>query len=110
MYQSQIAVNLKKKIDEEMQNFKTQNSLMTLDEQILNAKNKDELISIKNHLANIQEMELMQQQGLSQTKQKTKILLKKAGFVDVLGLCMLVGFIVGIGIGIGYILYRFGLK
>ncbi|MBE6153540.1 MAG: hypothetical protein E7166_04880 [Firmicutes bacterium] len=110
MYQSQIAVNLKKKIDEEMQNFKTQNSLMTLDEQILNAKNKDELISIKNHLADIQEMELMQQQGLSQTKQKTKILLKKAGFVDVLGLCMLVGFIVGIGIGIGYILYRFGLK
>ena len=110
MYQSQIAVDLKNKIDEEMKNFKTQNSLMTLDEQILNAKNKDELISIKNHLANIQEMELVQQQGLSQTKQKTKILLKKAGFVDVLGLCMLVGFVVGIGIGIGYILYNFGLK
>ena len=50
------------------------------------------------------------QQGLSQTKSKTRILLKKTGFVDILGLCMIVGFIMFIGIGIGYILYSFGLK
>jgi len=110
MYQSQIASDLKSKIDEEMSNFKMNNSLMTLDEQIINARSKDDLVSIKNQLANIQEMELLKQQDLIQTKQKTKILVKKAGFVDVLGLCMLVGFVVGIGIGIGYILYNFGLK
>lgn len=110
MYQSQIASDLKSKIDEEMSNFKTNNSLMTLDEQIINARSKDDLVSIKNQLANIQEMELLKQQDLIQTKQKTKILVKKAGFVDILGLCMLVGFVVGIGIGIGYILYNFGLK
>lgn len=110
MYQSQIASDLKSKIDEEMSNFKTNNSLMTLDKQIINARSKDDLVSIKNQLANIQEMELLKQQDLIQTKQKTKILVKKAGFVDILGLCMLVGFVVGIGIGIGYILYNFGLK
>lgn len=110
MYQSQITSDLKNKIDEEMNKFKINNSLMTLDEQILNAKNKNDLISIKNQLAKMQEMDLVQQQGLSQTKQKAKILIKKTGFVDVLGLCMLVGFIIGISIGIGYILYNFGFK
>lgn len=110
MYQSQIASDLKNKIAEEMNRFKINNSLMTFDEQISNAKNKNDLISIKNQLANMQQMSLVQQQGLSQTKSKTRILLKKNGFVDILGLCMIVGFIMVIGIGIGYILYSFGLK
>jgi len=104
MYQSQIAANLKSKIDEEMNKFKANTSLMTLDEQISNAKSKDDLLNIKNQLTNLHEMRVGQE--LSQNKQKTRVLLKNSGFIDTIILFIIIGFVVGLGIGIGFILYK----
>lgn len=111
MYQSQIASNLKNKIDQEMNEFRTKSNLMTLEEQISNAKNKADLISIKQQIDTLQKIQMEKNQQKEKEFQKVlrKPNLKEAGFVNVFSIAMVTGFICGLGICIGYLLYRFGV-
>ena len=106
MQHSKIASNLKTKIDDEMNKFKSNNSLVTFDEQILNTNNKSDLLNIKNQLISLQKNELVPEQELKQTKHKIRILLKDAGFIDFVTFFIIFGFIIVLGIGIGFILYK----
>lgn len=86
MYRSDIADNLKIKIDSEMNNLVSNTNLITIDQHITNINSKEEL-----------------------EKQKILVKIKEGGYVNILVLSLIVIFVLGIAVGIGYMLFYFGV-
>lgn len=107
MYQSEIAYDLKSKIDNEMNNLVQNTNMITLNQHISNAKSKEDLERMKAEIISYQEYVQEQQQTLK--NQKRLVLTKDAGFVNTLVLSLIVIFVMGIAVGIGYMLFRFGV-
>lgn len=107
MYRSDIADNLKMKIDSEMNNLVNNTKLITLDQHITNINSKEELENMKSELLSYNEYVLSQQQTME--KQKVLVKVKEAGYVNTLVLSLIVIFVLGIAVGIGYMLFQFGV-
>lgn len=106
MYRSDIADNLKTKIDKEMNNLVSNTKLITLDQYITSIDSKEELENMKSELLSYNEYVLSQQQTME--KQKVLVKVKEAGYVNTLVLSLIVIFVLGIAVGIGYMLFQFG--
>lgn len=107
MYRSDIADNLKIKIDNEMNNLVNNTKLITLDQHITNINSKEELENMKSELLSYNEYVMSQQKSLE--KQKVLVKVKEAGYVNTLVLLLIVIFVLGIAVGIGYMLFQFGV-
>lgn len=107
MYRSDIADNLKIKIDNEMNNLVNNTKLITLDQHITNINSKEELEKMKSELLSYTEYVMSQQQTLE--KQKVLVKIKEGGYVNTLVLSLIVIFVLGIAVGIGYMLFQFGV-
>lgn len=107
MYKSDIAENLKFKIDTEMNNLVKNTNLIPLEEKLTNVKSKEELESVKAQLISYSEYVNSNQRTLEKPKVLRKI--KEAGFVDVITISLIVVFVMGVAVGIGYMIYRFGM-
>lgn len=107
MYRSDIADNLKTKIDKEMNNLVSNTKLITLDQYITSIDSKEELENMKSELLSYNEYVLSQQQTME--KQKVLVKVKEAGYVNTLVLSLIVIFVLGIAVGIGYMLFQFGV-
>lgn len=107
MYRSDIADNLKMKIDSEMNKLINNTNLITIDQHITNANSKEELENMKSELLAYNEYVMLQQQSLE--KQKVLVKVKNAGYVNTLVLSLIVIFVLGMAVGIGYMLFRFGV-
>lgn len=108
MYKSDIAEDLKTKIDNEMSNLVSNTNLISLEERVTNIKSKEELETVKAQLISYSE----RVNSNNRVMEKPKVLVKKlqqAGFIDVITISLIVVFIMGIAVGIGYMLYRFGM-
>lgn len=105
MYHSDIADNLKIQIDNEMNNLVNNTKLITLDQYITNVNSKEELENMKLELLPYDEY------GRQKSLEKQKILVKvkEAGYVNALVLLLIVIFVLGIAVGIGYMLFKFGV-
>lgn len=106
MYRSDIAENLKIKIDNEMKKLVNNTNLLTMKEHITSVKNKEELKSIKSKLL-YEEYNLSQPQVLE--KAKGSVRMREAGYANAFVLSLIVIFVLGIAIGIGYMLFRLGV-
>lgn len=106
MYRSDIADNLKTKIDNEMNNLVNNTKLITLDQHITNINSKEELENMKSELLSYNEYVMSQQQSLE--KQKVLVKVKESGYVNTLVLSLIVIFVLGIAVGISYMLFQFG--
>lgn len=107
MYRSDIANNLKTQIDNEMNNLVSNTKLITLDQHITNITSKEELENMKSELLSYNEYVLSQQQTME--KPKVLVKMKEAGYVNTLVLSLIVIFVLGIAVGIGYMLFHFGV-
>lgn len=107
MYRSDIADNLKVKIDSEMNNLIGNTNLTTIDQHITNANSKEELENMKSELLAYNEYIMSQKQTLEKPKVLVKI--KESGYVNTLVLSLIVIFVLGIAVGIGYMLFQFGV-
>lgn len=107
MYKSDIAENLKLKIDTEMNNLVKNTNLIPLEEKLTNVKSKEELESVKAQLISYSEYVNSNQRTLEKPKVLRKM--KEAGFVDVITISLIVVFVMGVAVGIGYMIYRFGM-
>jgi len=108
MYKSDIATDLKTKIDNEMSNLVSNTNLISLEERVTNIKSKEELETVKAQLISYSE----RVNSNNRVMEKPKVLVKKlqqAGFIDVITISLIVVFVMGIAVGIGYMLYRFGM-
>lgn len=108
MYKSDIAEDLKTKIDNEMSNLVNNTNLISLEQRVTNIKSKEELETVKAQLLSYNE----RVNSNNRVMEKPKVLvrkLKNAGFVDVITISLIVVFVMGIAVGIGYMLYRFGM-
>lgn len=107
MYNSDIANNLKNKIDNEMSNLVSNTNLLTIDQHITSITNKQELENMKAELLSYNEHIKNHQQTLE--KPKVLVKMKEAGYVNSLVLSLIVIFVLGIAVGIGYMLFQFGV-
>ena len=107
MYKSDIAENLKIEIDTEMNNLVKNTNLIPLEEKLTNVKSKEELESVKAQLISYSEYVNSNQRALEKPKVLRKI--KEAGFVDVITISLIVVFVMGVAVGIGYMIYCFGM-
>lgn len=107
MYKSDIAEDLKIKIDTEMDNLIKNTKLIPLEEKLTNAKSKEELENVKAQLISYSEYVNSNQRSLE--KPKVLVKMKEAGFIDVITISLIVVFVLGIVVGIGYMLYHFGM-
>ncbi len=107
MYHSDIADNLKTKIDNEMNNLISNTNLITIDQHITNVNSKEELENMKSELLSYNEYVISQQQTLE--KPKVLVKMKEAGYVNTLVLSLIIIFVLGIVIGIGCMLFQFGV-
>lgn len=107
MYKSDIAEDLKIKIDTEMNNLIKNTKLIPLEEKLTNVKSKEELENVKAQLISYSEYVNSNQRSLE--KPKVLVKMKEAGFIDVITISLIVVFVLGIVVGIGYMLYRFGM-
>lgn len=107
MYHSDIANNLKTQIDNEMNNLVSNTKLITLDHHITNITSKEELENMKSELLSYNEYVLSQQQTME--KPKVLVKMKEAGYVNTMVLSLIVIFVLGIAVGIGYMLFHFGV-
>lgn len=108
MYKSDIAENLKIKIDNEMSNLVNNTNLISLTEKVSNIKSKEELKAMKAQLISYNDYVTTKKQTL----EKPKVLVKKlknAGFVNNVFISLLIIFIMMIAFGIGYLFHRFGM-
>lgn len=107
MYKSDIAEDLKVKIDIEMNNLVKNTNLISLEEKLTLVKSKEELESVKAQLISYSEYVNSNQRTLEKPKVLRKM--KEAGFIDIIIISLIVVFVMGIAVGIGYMIYRFGM-
>ena len=108
MYKSDIAENLKVKIDNEMSSLVNNTNLISLEERVTNIKSKEKLETVKAQLLSYNE----RVNSNNRVMEKPKVLVRKlqnAGFINVITISLIVVFVMGIAVGIGYMLYRFGM-
>lgn len=108
MYKSDIAENLKVKIDNEMSSLINNTNLISLEERVTNIKSKEKLETVKAQLLSYNE----RVNSNNRVMEKPKVLVRKlqnAGFINVITISLIVVFVMGIAVGIGYMLYRFGM-
>lgn len=106
MYTSDIAEDLKNKIDTEMKNLINNTNLISLEQRVTNIKSKEELETVKAQLISYNER--VNTNSRTMGKQKVLVKMKEAGFIDAVTLALIVVFVMGIAVGIGYMLFRFG--
>ncbi len=106
MYRSDVAEDLKNKIDTEMKNLINNTKLISLEQRVTNIKSKEELETVKAQLISYNER--VNTNSRTMEKQKVLVKMKEAGFVDALTISLIVVFVMGIAVGIGYMLFRFG--
>ncbi len=106
MYQSEIANNLKGKIDNEISALINNSKMVSLNQHISSSKSKEELGQIKSEILLNYENNLEKEQELQ--KQKRLVLTKEGGFINTIILSLVVIFILGIAVGAGYMFYHFG--
>ena len=106
MYRSDVAEDLKNKIDTEMKNLINNTKLVSLEQRVTNIKSKEELETVKAQLISYNER--VNTNSRTMEKQKVLVKMKEAGFVDALTISLIVVFVMGIAVGIGYMLFRFG--
>lgn len=106
MYRSDVAEDLKNKIDTEMKNLINNTKLISLEQRVTNIKSKEELETVKAQLISYNER--VNTNSRTMEKQKVLVKMKEAGFVDALTISLIVVFVMGIVVGIGYMLFRFG--
>ena len=106
MYRSDVAEDLKNKIDTEMKNLINNTKLISLEQRVRNIKSKEELETVKAQLISYNER--VNTNSRTMEKQKVLVKMKEAGFVDALTISLIVVFVMGIAVGIGYMLFRFG--
>lgn len=106
MYRSDAAEDLKNKIDTEMKNLINNTNLISLEQRVTNIKSKEELETVKAQLISYNERVNTNSRTIG--KQKVLVKMKEAGFVDALTISLIVVFVMGIAVGIGYMLFRFG--
>ena len=106
MYRSDVAEDLKNKIDTEMKNLINNTKLISLEQRVTNIKSKEELETVKAQLISYNERVNTNSRTIE--KQKVLVKMKEAGFVDALTISLIVVFVMGIAVGIGYMLFRFG--
>lgn len=106
MYRSNVAEDLKNKIDTEMKNLINNTKLISLEQRVTNIKSKEELETVKAQLISYNER--VNTNSRTMEKQKVLVKMKEAGFVDALTISLIVVFVMGIVVGIGYMLFRFG--
>lgn len=106
MYRSDVAEDLKNKIDTEMKNLINNTKLISLEQRVTNIKSKEELETVKAQLISYNER--VNTNSRTMKKQKVLVKMKEAGFVDALTISLIVVFVMGIAVGIGYMLFRFG--
>lgn len=107
MYRSDIAEDLKNKIDGEMNNLINNSNLISLEQRVTNIKSKEELETVKAQLISYNERVNTNSRIMENPKVFVKTL-KNAGFTDAITLTLIVVFAMGIAVGIGYMLFRFG--
>lgn len=106
MYKSDIAEDLKNKIDDEMKKLINNTNLISLEQRVTNIKSKEELETVKAQLISYNER--VNTNSRTMGKQKVLVKMKEAGFIDAVTLALIVVFVMGIAVGIGYMLFRFG--
>lgn len=106
MYRSDVAEDLKNKIDTEMKNLINNTNLISLEQRVTNIKSKEELETVKAQLISYNVR--VNTNSRTMGKQKVLVKMKEAGFVDALTISLIVVFVMGIAVGIGYMLFRFG--
>ena len=106
MYRSDVAEDLKNKIDAEMKNLINNTNLISLEQRVTNIKSKEELETVKAQLISYNER--VNTNSRTMGKQKVLVKMKEAGFIDVISLALIVVFVMGIAVGIGYMLFHFG--
>lgn len=106
MYRSDVAEDLKNKIDTEMKNLINNTKLISLEQRVTNIKSKEELETVKAQLISYNER--VNTNSRTMEKQKVLVKMKESGFVDALTISLIVVFVMGIAVGIGYMLFRFG--
>lgn len=106
MYKSDIAEDLKNKIDDEMKKLINNTNLISLEQRVTNIKSKEELEIVKAQLISYNER--VNTNSRTMGKQKVLVKMKEAGFIDAVTLALIVVFVMGIAVGIGYMLFRFG--
>ena len=106
MYRSDVAEDLKNKIDTEMKNLINNTKLISLEQRVTNIKSKEELETVKAQLISYNER--VNTNSRTMEKQKVLVKMKEAGFVDALTISLIVVFVMGIAVGVGYMLFRFG--
>lgn len=106
MYRSDVAEDLKNKIDTEMKNLINNTNLISLEQRVTNIKSKEELETVKAQLISYNER--VNTNSRTMGKQKVLVKMKEAGFIDVISLALVVVFVMGIVVGIGYMLFHFG--
>ena len=107
MYRSDVAEDLKNKIDAEMKNLINNTNLISLEQRVTNIKSKEELETVKAQLISYNER--VNTNSRTMGKQKVLVKMKEAGFIDVISLALIVVFVMGIAVGIGYMLFHFGI-
>lgn len=106
MYRSDVAEDLKNKIDTEMKNLINNTNLISLEQRVTNIKSKEELETVKAQLISYNER--VNTNSRTMGKQKVLVKMKEAGFIDVISLALVVVLVMGIVVGIGYMLFHFG--
>lgn len=106
MYRSDVAEDLKNKIDAEMKNLINNTNLISLEQRVTNIKSKEELETVKAQLISYNER--VNTNSRTMGKQKVLVKMKEAGFIDVISLALIVVFVMGIAVGISYMLFHFG--
>lgn len=106
MYKSDIAEDLKNKIDDEMKKLINNTNLISLEQRVTNIKSKEELEIVKAQLISYNER--VNTNSRTMGKQKVLVKMKEAGFIDAVTFALIVVFVMGIAVGIGYMLFRFG--
>lgn len=107
MYKSDIAEDLKNKIDDEMKKLINNTNLISLEQRVTNIKIKEELETVKAQLISYNERVNTNRRIMEKPKVYVRKL-KNAGFIDAVTLALIVVFVMGIAVGIGYMLFRFG--
>src|SRR5574344_158117 len=107
VYYSEIASNLKDKIDKEISSLINDSKMVPLEQHIFNLKSKEELEKMKLEL--LLNNEKKSEKSKEKQKQKILVLKRENGFISTITLSLIVVFVLGIAIGIGYMLYRFGV-
>jgi len=109
MYESDIAMKLKVKIDNEMSNLINNTDLISLEQRIKEVKSKAELETVKEQLLSYNNYINSNRRTVEKPKVLVRVRKKEVGFVDLITISLIVVFTIGVAVGIGYMLFRFGV-